>query len=163
MSRNEEPITCGLEQKQALEEPRNRLFTFPELRHFGDDTAGAIHTDDSNENIGAILEELQNGVEEVIANARPILSRAKVNYLRIKKKCLPVLRATTNGRRGRVKVPLKLCLIGSIGHVIGTGSSQECGVEVHGITNLATKLQLLRRTPWSHILRAAKETRVNSL
>jgi len=79
----------------AFEELKQRLITSPILAMPDDEGEFTLDTDASNYAIGAVLSQLQNGEERVIAYASRTLSKQERNYCVTRKELLAVVHFTT--------------------------------------------------------------------
>lgn len=86
-----DPITWGEEEEKAFEELRKCLITPPILAYPDFRKEFLVFTDASNYGIGAVLSQVQEGKEVVIAYASRHLNSAEVKYSTIEKEALALI------------------------------------------------------------------------
>ena len=77
--------------QQAFEELKNRLVSSPILAMPEDEGTFRLDTDASNESIGAVLSQVQDGQERVIAYASRLLTKPERNYCVTRRELLAVV------------------------------------------------------------------------
>ncbi|GFY05858.1 retrovirus-related Pol polyprotein from transposon 297 [Trichonephila clavipes] len=87
----------GPEEVEAFNSLKKALTSDPVLGMY-DERATEIHTDASGYGIGAVLVQIQNNVEKVIAYASRTLTKAEKNYYTTERECLAIVWATNNFR-----------------------------------------------------------------
>ena len=81
----------GTQQQNAFEELKSRLTTTPILAMPTDDDMFILDTDCSDKAAGAVLSQIQNGVERPIAYASRSLNNAEKAYCTARKELLAVV------------------------------------------------------------------------
>ena len=91
LTKHSEVFAWGEEQDQAFVRLKQSLMTAPILSLPVDEGEYILDTDASNYAIGAVLQQVQNGVERVLAYGSRLLSEAEVNYCTTRKEMLAVV------------------------------------------------------------------------
>ncbi|GFX55818.1 retrovirus-related Pol polyprotein from transposon 297 [Trichonephila clavipes] len=88
----------GPEEVEAFHSLKKALTSDPVLGMYDERASTEIHTDTSGYGIGAVLVQIQNNVEKVIAYASRTLTKAETNYSTTERECLAIVWATNNFR-----------------------------------------------------------------
>ncbi|GFV14198.1 retrovirus-related Pol polyprotein from transposon opus [Trichonephila clavipes] len=88
----------GPEEVEAFNSLKKALTSDPVLGMYNERASTEIHTDASGYGIGAVLVQIQNNVEKVIAYASRTLTKAEKNYSTTERECLAIVWATNNAR-----------------------------------------------------------------
>ncbi|GFV72173.1 retrovirus-related Pol polyprotein from transposon 17.6 [Trichonephila clavipes] len=81
----------GPEEVEAFNSLKKALTSDPVLGMYDERASTEIHTDASGYGIGAVLVQIQNNVEKVIAYASRTLTKAEKNYSTTERECLAIL------------------------------------------------------------------------
>ncbi|UYV63748.1 hypothetical protein LAZ67_2005487, partial [Cordylochernes scorpioides] len=79
------------EQKDSFESLKKTLMQKPVLGHFKESAITKLHTDASSYGLGAVLVQIQENQENLIAYASRTLSKAEKNYSTTERECLTVI------------------------------------------------------------------------
>ena len=90
--------TWDNEQEQAFQKLKNALITAPTLSKPDFSLPFVLQTDASSTGLGAVLTQVQNGEENVIAFASRSMQRAEKNYAVTEQECLAVIWAVEKFR-----------------------------------------------------------------
>ncbi|GFV48617.1 retrovirus-related Pol polyprotein from transposon 297 [Trichonephila clavipes] len=88
----------GPEEVEAFSSLKKALTSDPVLGMYDERASAEIHTDASGYGIGAVLVQIQNNVEKVIAYASRTLTKAEKNYSTTERECLAIVWATNKFR-----------------------------------------------------------------
>ncbi|GFY33721.1 retrovirus-related Pol polyprotein from transposon 17.6 [Trichonephila clavipes] len=88
----------GPEEVEAFHSLKKALTSDPVLGMYDERASTEIHTDASGYGIGAVLVQIQNNVEKVIAYASRTLTKAEKNYSTAERECLAIVWATNKFR-----------------------------------------------------------------
>ncbi|GFW10876.1 retrovirus-related Pol polyprotein from transposon 17.6 [Trichonephila clavipes] len=88
----------GPEEVEAFHSLKKALTSDPVLGMYDERASIEIHTDASGYGIGAVLVQIQNNVEKVIAYASRTLTKAEKNYSTTERECLAIVWATNKFR-----------------------------------------------------------------
>lgn len=89
----------GEEQEHAFQELKERLVTAPILRHFDPKLPLELHTDASQDGVGATLMHPEGETTLPVAYASRRLSQAELKYTTTEKECIAVVWATKHFRQ----------------------------------------------------------------
>ncbi len=84
--------------QKAFEILKEKLITAPILTQFDDRLSVILYTDASNYGLGALLCQIQNGVERVIAYASRMMNPSEQNFATSEKECLALIFALDKWR-----------------------------------------------------------------
>ncbi|GFS71567.1 retrovirus-related Pol polyprotein from transposon 17.6 [Trichonephila clavipes] len=88
----------GPEEVEAFHSLKKALTSDPVLGMYDERASTEIHTDASGYGIGAVLVQIQNNVEKVIAYASRTLTKAEKNYSTTERECPAIVWATNKFR-----------------------------------------------------------------
>ncbi|GFX82853.1 retrovirus-related Pol polyprotein from transposon 412 [Trichonephila clavipes] len=88
----------GPEEVEAFNSLKKALTSDPVLGMYEERASTEIHTDASGYGIGAVLVQIQNNVEKVIAYTSRTLTKAEKNYSTTERECLAIVWATNKFR-----------------------------------------------------------------
>ncbi|GFW03288.1 retrovirus-related Pol polyprotein from transposon 17.6 [Trichonephila clavipes] len=88
----------GPEEVEAFHSLKKALTSDPVLGMYDERASTEIHTDASGYGIGAVLVQIQNNVEKVIAYASRTLTKTEKNYSTTERECLAIVWATNKFR-----------------------------------------------------------------
>ena len=91
LTEKERPFTLDEEQQKSLGDLKEMLSQAPILVHPQPEGKFILDTDASNEGIGTILSQVQDGQEKVIAYGSKMLSKAEYNYCITRHELLAVM------------------------------------------------------------------------
>ncbi|GFU53226.1 retrovirus-related Pol polyprotein from transposon 17.6 [Trichonephila clavipes] len=91
-------VSWGPEEVEAFNSLKKALTSDPVLGMYDERASTEIHTDASGYGIGAVLVQIQNNVEKVIAYASRTLTKAEKNYSTTERECLAIVWATNKFR-----------------------------------------------------------------
>jgi transposase InsO family protein len=85
------PFHWGPEQEEAFNTMKKRLTAAPILAYPNEQDSFVLDTDASNTGIGAVLSQVQDGQERVIAYASRVLTKAERNYCVTRRELLAIV------------------------------------------------------------------------
>ena len=85
-------------KERAFRALKEALTSAPVLALYDENAETELHTDASGYGIGAVLVQVQEGAEKVIAYASRVLSKSEINYSTTEKECLAVIWAINKFR-----------------------------------------------------------------
>ncbi|GFT29538.1 retrovirus-related Pol polyprotein from transposon 17.6 [Trichonephila clavipes] len=88
----------GPEEVEAFNSLKKALTSDPVLGMYDERASTEVHTDASGYGIGAVLVQIQNNVEKVIAYASRTLTKVEKNYSTTERECLAIVWATNKFR-----------------------------------------------------------------
>jgi len=91
LTKKDQPFVWTFATQNAFESLRDALTPQPILAMRNDWDSFILHTDACNQTIGAVLSQVQDGVERVVAYASRILDKREVNYSITRKALLAIV------------------------------------------------------------------------